>query len=222
MESYQAFGVVEVADVVQAVGAFVEQPGDQRQGGVGLTHQGQARDAQRVVDAGPPVPSEDLGEDPDDVVDSQVRVAAVRAGGGQRVEAARVGLVGVDDDQPFGGLGGEPVQDVDDQVASGVDDDDAAVGVHVGQDHVQQQRGFAGAGLADQVHVLAGVDGVQTHGVPAQLGAADDLHSASAGRDGCGGGHRLGAGPVQAGHGQILREGGEGGEFLDRGEEPAS
>ena len=75
-EAAQARRVVEVGGERGAERAVVEQRGDQRQGGVGLAHQGQARHPQDVVHAGSPVFGEDVGEDRDDVVDDEVVVVA--------------------------------------------------------------------------------------------------------------------------------------------------
>src|SRR6266545_5630714 len=93
--------------------------------------------------------------------------------------------------------------------------------VHAGQDHVEQHRGLADAGLADQVHVLPGVDHLQAHGVPADLRSAEHLHAAPAGGDRRRRRHRLGSRPVQARHGQILRQGRQDGQLLHSGQEPA-
>ena len=145
--------------------AVVEQRRDQAQGGFGVPHQRQAGDPQGVVHAGSPVPLRRSSR--------RCRRGCPRPGGGrrvvERVEAGRVGLVGVDEDDPVGVGGGQPVEDVGDQVAARVDDHGAAAGFDVAEDHVEQQGGFADAGLADHVHVLAGVGHVQADAVPADL-----------------------------------------------------
>ena len=93
----------------------------------------------------------------DDVVHDQVVVVA-----GERVEAwRRPGWSGSMRTSRSAIVAGSRSRTSSDQVALGVDDDDAAAGVDVVEDHVEQQGGLAGAGGAEHVHVLAGVGDLQ-------------------------------------------------------------
>jgi hypothetical protein len=93
--------------------------------------------------------------------------------------------------------------------------------LHVGQDHVQQQGALADAGLADQVHMLAGVGHVEANRVAADLRPAEHLHRPPAGGYGDRCGHGLGAGTIETGYGQVLRQGGQRGQLRHGGQEPA-
>ena len=187
------------------------------QGDVRVAEQGEAGDAHDVVHPRPPRLGEDVPEDGHEVVDDQVGVVAFEG-----VEGGRVGLVGVEDDDLVRQPGGDAVEDVEDHVAVRVDDDGAAPGEDVVDGHVDQQRRLPGAGRPDHVRVVAGVDDRQRDRVAADLGVAEDFRAASPGGDRDGGGHGFGAGPVQAGDGEVLRQRGEGGEFGARGEEPGA
>ena len=99
------------------------------------------RQAERehVVGPGSPEGGEDRPEDPDQVVDGQVGV-----GPRQDVEdRGGVGVLGVDEHRAGLGACGEPVAQVGDQVAFGVDDHHAAAGVDVAEDQVGEQRRLA-------------------------------------------------------------------------------
>ena len=108
-------------------------------GGRGVAEQGEAGGAEHVVGAGSPEGGEDRAEDPDQVVDGEVGVGPrqdVQDRGG-------VGVLGVDEHGAGLGAGGEPVAEVGDQVALGVDDHHPAPGVDVGEDEVGEQRRLA-------------------------------------------------------------------------------
>jgi hypothetical protein len=101
-----------------------------------------------------------------------------------------VGLVGVDDDDPVGHQGGKPVEDVQGEVAFGVDDDHAAAGFDVVDGHVAHLGALAGAG------------------------GAEDFRAAPAGRDRHRRRYGFGAGPVEPGDVDVGGQGGDGGQFL--------
>ena len=80
------------------------------------------------------------------------------------------------------GVVGDAVEDVEGEVAFGVDEDDGPPRCDVAEDEVGEQGGLAGAGGAEDVQVVAGVGDGQGDGVAADLGAAEDLGVAAAGR----------------------------------------
>ena len=67
------------------------------------------------------------------------------------------GVVGVDQDHPPPGPGGEVGGDVDDEVAFGVDDQHPASGGGVVADQMRHQGGLPGAGRADDLQVMPGI-----------------------------------------------------------------
>ena len=179
-----------------------QQPGHVGQGGTAgwVAQQGQAGGAEDVVGAWSPVGGEDAAEDPNDVVDGQVGVWPL-----EHVEDRRgVAVLGVEQHQPLGDLGGQPVEQVADEVAVGVDDDGAASGGDIVQHHVGDQGGLADAGRAKQVQVVAGVlRRERDRPGGAAVGVAEDL------ADGTQPGHRRdrpGRRPGQAGDGRVSRQ----------------
>ena len=104
-----------------------------------------------------------------------------------------------------------------------VDDDDAAAGFDVIEDHVGHQGGFAGAGGAEQVDVLPGVGDGQGDGVAADLGPAEDLHPPPAGRrPPTGAGMALARARSRPGTARSCGSAGDGGQFRGGQQEPAA
>ena len=146
-----------------AVGVVAEQRGDVGQGdqpGAGRhrAEQGQARGAEDVVGAGSPEPGEDPPEDPGDVVHDHVGVGAGPVAL-QHVQARRrrAGVAGVEQHDLARRVLGEAGEQVGHGVALGVDEDDAAPGVGVGEDLPGDQGGLAGAGRPADPQVVPGV-----------------------------------------------------------------
>ncbi len=163
--------VIDPGDGAAAGVGFGEQLRDRGQGAqvgaavVGGVAQGEDGGAQDVVGAGPPPGGEQAGHDADGVVGDQVDVGAVQDV--QRRRRCRV--VGVDEHQPVQRPFGEPVEDLSDQVTFRVHREHTAAGVGVGEDHVRQQGRLSRPGLAEDVHVRAGVGDGERHrpGLPA-------------------------------------------------------
>ncbi len=65
--------------------------------------------------------------------------------------------VGVEQHHPARRLGGEPVEEIGDQVAFRVDHHDTAAGVGVGEDQLRHERRLPRSGRSEQVQVMAGV-----------------------------------------------------------------
>lgn len=214
----QSPGFVDVGDVGGAEFFFRQQRGEVFQGGAGHAQQGEQAVAQDVVGARAPVPFEDAAADAHEVVHDQVAVVA-----GEGVEAGRVGLGGVDDDHAVGcGVRVEPVEDVVYEVAFGVDDHRAAFVAHVGQHHVGDQGGFADAGGADDVDVVAGVGGRQRDLAAAGGGCAQGFGVAASRGDFGGRGHDAGAGAAQLRHGLVDGHVRQGGQFVEAGQFPGA
>src|SRR4029453_15067133 len=149
-------------------------------------------------------------QDPDQVVDGQIRVLAFQGveGGWGRP------FVGVEQDQPPKGGFGEPVQEVGDQVAFGVDDHHSPASLNVLEGEVGDEGGLAGPGGAEQVEVLAGVGRGEPDGPGgAELAAAQALAPGGQG-GGCGGGS--GAGPGEPGDGRVGGQVGQAGQLAGR------
>ncbi len=109
--------------------------------------------AEDVVGAWSPAGGVDVGED-------ETRLSTVRAvsspssglstGGRARLSASK-------STTRSPRRAGSRIEDVGDEVAFGVDHDQAAAGFGVGEDHAGHQFGLAGAGGAEDVQVVAGV-----------------------------------------------------------------
>ena len=109
---------------------------------------------------------------------------------------------------------GEPVDDVVDQVALGVDHHRTPPSGHVAEDEVRDERRFARPGGAQDVEMLAGIGHRQTHPPPvADFGPPEHLaRCADLGRRS----HGVGTGPGQPGHASVGGQVGQGGQFRHR------
>ena len=133
--------------------------------------QGEQGGAQDVVGARPPEALVDAAEDPDQLVDDQVVVGAF-----EHVQAGRGGIERIEQIDPVFEPGRDPLEDLLDQIALGVDHDRAAARLEVGEREPGDQRRLADPGRAEQVQVVAGVgdrerDRLAARGEPERLPA---------------------------------------------------
>jgi hypothetical protein len=184
-----------------------EESGDVGEGGAGAAQQGEAAGPQDVVDAGSPVGDPDAVQDADQVVDGQVGVVAF-----QGVQGGWGGpLVGVQQHQPRQGPLGEPLEEVADEVAFGVDHHHPTAFGDVVEGEVGDQGRLARPGRPQQVDMVAGVRGREPDRPGrAEVGVAQRLAVL---RQPGWGGDGAGAGPGQPGHRRVDGEVGQGGQL---------